>query len=228
MSHAPTPPYGLLLDLDGTIADTLPHLFRAFRHGVEPFVTQLPSDAEIVATFGPPERDCIAKVLRNPELAAPAAIAGLDAAEERFHAYYEGRHEEVKAFPGIADVMRLARARDWRIGVCTGKGRRSAVFTLQLLELLQYVECLVTGEDVRRPKPDPEGVRLVMQQLGVQGEHLIVVGDTPADVLAGQAAGARTAGAFWGAFDSEALRRAGPTWALATVNDLRRLIEQGA
>src|SRR5262245_10852986 len=53
----------LLMDLDGTIADTLPHLFASFRDAVAPFVARMPTDAEIIASFGPPERDCIMQIL---------------------------------------------------------------------------------------------------------------------------------------------------------------------
>ena len=80
-------PFGLLMDLDGTIADTLPHLFHSFRHAVEPFVERLPTDAEIVATFGPPERGCIVSVLSNAAIASPSAMNHVDEATGRFHDY---------------------------------------------------------------------------------------------------------------------------------------------
>jgi HAD superfamily hydrolase (TIGR01509 family) len=215
---------GLLMDLDGTIADTLPHLFLAFRHAVEPFVDRLPTDAEIVATFGPPERDCLARLLPRDHASFDQMLA---AVAERFHSYYEGRHQDVKAFPGIAEIVRLARQQGWRFGVFTGKGRRSAIFTLEQLGLWQQVECLVTGDDVHKPKPDPEGVLLAMRQLGVEADQLIVVGDHAADVLAGNAVGARTAAALWGSFDANATRQAGPTWALERVEELRPLLISG-
>ncbi len=215
---------GLLMDLDGTIADTLPHLFRSFRHAVEPFVARPPSDEEIHATFGPAERECIARMLRNPAIARPGAVEHLDEATRRFHAYYEGRHDEVLAFPGILDAVCCARARDWRVGVFTGKGRRSAVFTLERLGVWP-VDALVSSDDVQNPKPDPEGVHLAARLMRVPVEQLVVVGDAEADVRAGNAAGARTVAAFWGAFHPDSLRAAKPTWGLSDARMLRELIE---
>ena len=52
----------LLLDLDGTIADTLPLIFDAYRHAVAPWVERPPTDTEVEATFGPSERECIARL----------------------------------------------------------------------------------------------------------------------------------------------------------------------
>ena len=52
----------LQLDLDGTIADILPHIFDADRHAVAPWVERPPTDTEVEATFGPSERECIARL----------------------------------------------------------------------------------------------------------------------------------------------------------------------
>src|SRR3954464_9467732 len=86
----PRPPRALLLDLDGTIADTLPHVFDAYRHAVAPWVDRPPTDAEVEATFGPAERECIARMV---------PVADLDEAEGRFHSFYEAHHG-----PGVTVV----------------------------------------------------------------------------------------------------------------------------
>ncbi len=216
---------GLLLDLDGTIADTLPHLFDSFRHGVAPFVTRPPADEEIHATFGPAERECLARMLRNPKLALPGASDHLDEATRRFHEAYEGGHDHVRAFPGVIEAIELARERGWAIGVFTGKGRRSAVFTLKRLGLWP-VDALVTSDDISDPKPHPEGVLQAARLLGLPPERLLVVGDADADVRAGRAAGARTVAALWGAFHPDALRQTQPTWALEQPAMLRELLEK--
>src|SRR6476661_2016634 len=106
-------PRALLLDLDGTIADTLPHVFDAYRHAVGPWVERAPTDAEVEATFGPAERECIAVMVPR---------ADLDQAEERFHAYYEAElGRNVRVVEGIAEVIDHARSLGWRVGVFTGK-----------------------------------------------------------------------------------------------------------
>jgi HAD superfamily hydrolase (TIGR01509 family) len=217
----------LLMDLDGTIADTLPHLFASFRNAVAPFVSREPTDAEIVASFGPPERDCIMQILYECNDTTRTVVPDdLDRAVRLFHDYYECRHDAVRAFPGIPEVIQLARKLGWRFGVQTGKGRRSAVFTLERLRLRRETEYLVSGEDVRNPKPDPEGVKKALTEFRVPPSELLVVGDTPADVEAGKAAGAKTAAALWGAFDRDATRQSGANWVLGKVDDLRLVIER--
>lgn len=202
----------LLLDLDGTIADTLPHIFDAYRHAVEPWVDRPPTDAEVEATFGPAEREC---------LAAMVPRADLDEAERRFHAFYEMHHSRgVRVVEGISEAIDHARALGWRVGVFTGKGRRSAQFTLGELGLLDRVEHLVTSDDVARPKPDPEGVFQASEALGVPVENILLAGDSPADVQAGRQAGARTAAVLWAAYKPDRLRAAGADFVCERVEDL--------
>lgn len=207
----------LLLDLDGTIADTLPHIFNAYRHAVAPWVERLPSDAEVEATFGPSERDCIAAMVPGLEL---------DEAEERFHSYYEqelGRH--VRVVEGISELVDHARSLGWRVGVFTGKGRRSAQFTLVELGLRDRVDLLVSSDDVSRPKPDPEGVHQAAEKLGVRVDRILFAGDSTADVRAGRDAGAKTAAVLWAAFQPDRLRQAGADYVCERVDELHAAID---
>ncbi len=213
----PPQPRALLLDLDGTIADTLPHVFDAYRHAVAPWAGRPPSDAEIEATFGPSERVCIA---------AMAPGAPLDEAVHRFHTYHEEHHGRgVKVVEGIAEVIDHARGLGWRVGVFTGKGRRPAEFSLADLGLRDRIEHVVSGSDVARPKPDPEGVFLASAALGVPAGRILLAGDSPADVQAGRAAGSATAAVLWAAFRPDRLREAGADFVCERVEDLRAAID---
>ncbi len=217
MMDCPGTTHALLLDLDGTIADTLPHVFEAYRHAVASWVERPPTDAEVEATFGPAERECIARMVPR---------ADLDEAEERFYTYYERElGQNVKVVEGIADVIDHARSLGWKVGVFTGKGRRSAKFTLVELGLWERIELLVSSDDVARPKPDPEGVFQAAEKLGVSVGRILLAGDSPADVKAGRAAGARTAAVLWVAFRPDRLRRAGADFTCERVVDLRAAVD---
>jgi HAD superfamily hydrolase (TIGR01509 family) len=210
-------PRALLLDRDGTIADTLPLIFDAYRHAVAPWVERPPTDAEVEATFGPAERECIARMVPS---------ADLDQAEERFHTYYEAHHSQgVTIVDGIVDVINHARRLGWRIGVFTGKGRRSAKFTLTELGLWNLIEYLVSSDDVERPKPDPEGVFNVSKALGVPVDRILLAGDSPADVRAGRSAGCSTAAVLWAAFRPDGRREAGADFTCKRVEDLMAAID---
>ncbi len=217
MDGPPKPPRALLLDLDGTIADTLPLIFDAFRHAVAPWSVRPPTDAEIEATFGPNERACLARMV---------APEGLDEAERRYHDYYESRlGGRVAVVDGMAGAIDRARSLGWRVGVFTGKGRRSAEFTLAELGLRERVEHLVSSDDVSRAKPDPEGVHNASDALAVPLDRILLAGDSPADVRAGRAAGSKTAAVLWAAFQPDRLREAGADFVCERVDDLVAAID---
>ncbi len=228
MTAPPTRPEAVLFDLDGTIVDTMGFLFDAFRHAVAPFVSRLPSNAEVVATFGPAERECIARYLKQAEQAGTLTSTDperVNQAVERFFRFYERGHDQIRAFPGMIDLIQTLHRAGVPLGVFTGKGRRGAEYTLGELGLWPGVlRCLVSSDDITRVKPDPEGVLKAVERLNVPAEATLFVGDAPADILAGRAAKTRTAAALWGSFDHAATLAAEPTLVFYEVAQLRDLL----
>jgi HAD superfamily hydrolase (TIGR01509 family) len=81
-------------------------------------------------------------------------------------------------------------------------GRKIGVFSMSPGDLLREViaqnelegviEAVVSVDDVTRPKPDPEGVNKVLDKLGEEPNHAVMIGDSWKDVAAGKAAGTYT------------------------------------
>jgi sugar-phosphatase len=116
-----------------------------------------------------------------PHLDVAAEVAALDALEAR-------EERGVVAVPGAAALLgSLPRAR-W--GVVTSGSPAVARLRLRLGGIPEP-PLLVTGADVRRGKPDPEGYRRAATTLATAPERCVVVEDTPAGIAAGRAAGMR-------------------------------------
>jgi phosphoglycolate phosphatase-like HAD superfamily hydrolase len=101
------------------------------------------------------------------------------------------------------------RDRGVRLGIVTG----SAGGSLQRLEdegLLGLFGAVVTGRDVARVKPDPAGLLLCAERLGIEPAEAVYVGDTPLDVRASLAAGMGAIATLTGAADCAMLSAAGP------------------
>jgi HAD superfamily hydrolase (TIGR01549 family) len=60
---------------------------------------------------------------------------------------------------------------------------------LQKFDIAHYFETIVTSDDVRKAKPDPEIVFAACERLNVDPSTVLLVGDTISDVAAGHAAG---------------------------------------
>lgn len=180
----------VLFDFDGTLADTLPLSFKAFKSVFEKYDNRTLSEEQIVAMFGPTEDDIIARNLRHAE-----------AVEQAIHDYYDiyqqGHSEDCQRDQEIYDLLRHLRAQGMKIGVITGKSRRAFDISAEALQLSQYFDLTITGDDVENPKPHPEGIRKALEFFGADKDDAVFLGDSNADIKAGKAAGIRTYGVQW-------------------------------
>jgi sugar-phosphatase len=168
----------VLFDLDGTLVDSSASVERAW-HAV---AAQL---GVPYATFEPymhgiPAAQVFASV--TPDLPAVEARA----IATRMNAAQALDTEDVTALPGALDVLNGVRRGQWAI--VTSGDRRLATARIEAAGL-PAPAVLVTADDVRRGKPDPECYLVAADQLGVAAARCLVVEDAPAGVTAGMAAG---------------------------------------
>jgi phosphoglycolate phosphatase-like HAD superfamily hydrolase len=79
---------------------------------------------------------------------------------------------------------------------------------------------VVCAEDVARGKPHPEPVETALRRLGAQPSEAVVVGDSPADMVAAVAAGTRAIGVGWGFASPPELLDAGASLIVGTSSEL--------
>jgi HAD superfamily hydrolase (TIGR01509 family) len=101
---------------------------------------------------------------------------------------------ELAPYPGVPELLELLPL---PVAIVTGASREGAEIVLAATGLRASFDVLVTDDDVRRPKPDPEGLRLACERLGVDRSRVMYVGDLPGDVGAAHACGALAVGAAW-------------------------------
>jgi HAD superfamily hydrolase (TIGR01549 family) len=122
--------------------------------------------------------------------------------------------------PGIDDVLRRARARGLRLGLFSDYPARDK---LRVLGLGDAFDVIVTAQDadVERFKPDPRGLLVTLQRLGVGPADAIYVGDRPE--VDGEAAARAGVGCV--ILSSGRRRRPGPWRCTSRVEDLQLLFE---
>lgn len=208
-----TPVKTAVFDLDGTLGNTLPLIYRAFNAALGPEYGRALSDAEIRKLFGPPDNYILSRLL--PGEPGRAAF-------ERYREVYLRDHAELAhAFAGIQDVVARLKAAGARVGVVTGKSRETALFSLEEFGLLDSIEVVYAGDDVERQKPDPEAVIKILRDLDHNpGDTGAFIGDSAADVIAGRAAGLRTIAVSWGSPDQDELRASKPDVIVDTMGEL--------
>jgi HAD superfamily hydrolase (TIGR01549 family) len=118
-----------------------------------------------------------------------------------------------------------------RIGLCSNFSHTpTAHALLEQYGLKQYFDSLVVSEDRGIRKPRPEIFESVLQELGVDAQHTLHVGDNlQADVAGATAVGMRTAWITRRVRDPEAKLRdydgPAPSWQISDLRELPALIE---
>ncbi len=176
---------GVLFDLDGTLGETLPVCFAAFRIVFEEYLGVTYSDEEIRAMFGPTEEGMLA-----------ARIADGDSAVERYLEEYSAHHHLApEPFPGIVALLDRLAAEGIPVAVVTGKGPRSAAESLQAWGIADRFTHLMAGGHGGNIKA--QAMAQVVAAWDVDPAAVVSVGDVPSDVTYGLAAGVVPVGAAW-------------------------------
>ena len=201
-------PRVVLFDLDGTLIDSIPLILSSMKAAFDGH-PRPPPLAEWVALIGTP-LDAMIRRWAVDE-------ADVERLKERYKVHQWAHHDAmVHAFPGVPELLDGLSARGVRMAVVTSKLEPSARRSLDFLGLTRHFELVVGLEATGRHKPDPAPVLHAIERLGARPEEAAFVGDSPHDVVAGNAAGVATVAALWGPFSREELARAGPrAWAEA-------------
>jgi HAD superfamily hydrolase (TIGR01509 family) len=171
----------VLLDMDGTLVDSDAAVERAWRSwAIERGIN--PAEAVAIAA-GRPAAATVRDLLPNADDKDVAEAAAYQLALQ-----YEDLGDVV-AGAGVGELLSVLARLDLPWAVVTSADRQLANRRLAAAGV-QHPNLLVTSEDVRVGKPDPEGYRLAAAMLGLDPRHCLVVEDSIAGVQAGKAAGA--------------------------------------
>ena len=185
----------VLFDLDGTLVDSLPLIFRTYR--------------QVFADMGMPWHESdVEKMIGLPLKDIGKYFTGKDESrfEELYQFYYHRDHDIfTRLYPGTLQMLQNLEKHKIKLGIVTSKGRSGTAKTVAFTGLDRFMNIIITAHDVLKHKPDPEPLLNAVEFLGVQVARTIFVGDSRFDILTGQNAGARTLGVTWGLESREEL-----------------------
>jgi len=205
----------VLFDVDGTLLDTVDYIVFAYAHTARthgfPDVTR----EMVIAMGGQALEECYAVFAPG---FAPRPLC------ETHRGFQLANTGLVAAYPSSSIVLAQVRARGLRTAAVTSR-RTTAHLTLEETGLAPLLDVVVTGDDVARCKPDPEGVHLALNHLGAAAASAVMVGDTAADVRAARSAGLRTVGVTYGFYSQTDYETYPPDYIIDDLSDLPGLLE---
>ena len=174
--------HAYLFDCDGTIADSMPLHYVAWKSALAEWNCDFPADL-FYAWGGFPVAEIISRLNEIQGLQMPVPVV----ARRKEELYFDAL-PQLKAVP---EVLEHIDAQHGRIpfAVVSGSTRDSVTASLRTLQLLQKFETLVCAGDYKRAKPDPEAFLIAAARLGVETESCLVFEDTEMGIEAATAAG---------------------------------------
>jgi phosphoglycolate phosphatase len=179
----------VMIDLDGTLLDTVPDLAAATGRTLAALGLRQCSRDAIRSFIGKGIPSLVQSCLQASAGSARAAALQAEALA-LFHDFYaeeSGRRSTV--YPGVIEGLEQMRAMRLRLACVTNKAGR---FTLPLLEqkgLAPYFELVVSGDTLSRKKPDPMQLAHICAEFALAPEKVLLIGDSENDALAARAAG---------------------------------------
>lgn len=174
----------VIFDMDGVLIRTAPQHYAAWKRVFAEMGRDF-SEEEFRSTFGMRNQEILRRFLGE-------TISGEQVEElgRRKEEYYRALlREGVEPAPGLLELLHKLKSSGIRVAVGTSAPEENVRFILEKLGIMGQIDVLVTEEDVRRGKPDPEVFLLAAERLGVEPAKCLVIEDAPAGIEAAKKAG---------------------------------------
>jgi HAD superfamily hydrolase (TIGR01549 family) len=208
----------ILCDLDGTLVDSQQDIAMAFQHAWQTVVGGTPpSAARIARHIGKPLDEMLGELggVLSPKL--------LNTFVTVYRCTYAMRDARLaQAYPGVLATLKALS--HFQLGIVTTKEQGQAEIVLRRLTLISFFQHIQGGTPGLRLKPAADPVLAALAALDSAPAHSLVVGDTPADILAGKAAGTATCAVTYGFGTREALLPCEPDHVIDSFSELIDLV----
>lgn len=174
----------LLLDFDGTLADTLPGLRRVYAN----FLSDVGADDRAPHFDNANGADLSVLISDLCRQFAPQRNA-----EDVWSDYWAAVERVILAAEpasGAPPLMSWARRQGWRLGIATA-GRTGLIAAwLDKHQLSHFIDCVIGADLCERGKPDPMPYRLLMERLDILPKNGIAIEDSVSGIASARSAGA--------------------------------------
>ncbi len=174
----------ICFDFDYTLGDSTDSIVAGFQNGF------------IKLGWPAPDRETVRKTVGYLLEDSYTMLTGDHDVEHRalFRVYFlevamERQRKETKLFPGAVELLHELKDKGIKLGIVSTKRSDTLEIILENHGVLKDLEFVIGSDRVKKHKPDPEGLNVATQLLGVEKSELLFCGDTVMDAGAAKNAG---------------------------------------
>ena len=188
----------LIFDFDYTLGDSTEGIVQSVRFALSELQEEPRTTEEIRKTIGLSLKETY------------FALSGKHEEEraEQFSTYFKQKADEVmvestQIYEPVKEVFAFLRRNGCKIGIVTTKFHYRIDAILAKFSMNDMVDVIVGGEDVKMPKPAPEGLLYAINQLQLEKKDILYIGDSVVDAKTAQSAEVDFAGVLTGTTSAE-------------------------
>jgi phosphoglycolate phosphatase len=211
----------IVFDLDGTLIDSEQGIVSAMAQTVSALDLPEKTVEHWRRLIGVTLREQMALILPTDRLEeAPTVV-------ETYRVLYrEIMLDTSEPFPGVDALLRELHAQGDTLAICSGKRGPSIQEVITHVGWTALFTAVVSPDDVKRGKPDPESMAVALSKTGFQPEQAIMIGDTHFDIEMANRAGVASCAVTWGTHSRSELATASPRYWADSVAELTALLGQ--
>jgi len=220
----------VIFDFDGVITDSEILHFRALNQMLAQYGIEITIKDYYKTYLGFNDVDCYKLLIRQGLLKIDEQQIG-DLVEQKKHIFKQLAQTEGKMIEGVRDFLTMLEDNDIPMAICSGALLTEVEMILEEARLRHLFEAIVSGDQVKKGKPDPEGFLLTLQRLNESRENpitanqCVVIEDSHWGLEAAKTAGMHTI-AVTNSYEAEQLSLAEKIVARLSelsIGDLRQL-----
>ena len=204
----------VVFDLDGTLADTASDIALAANMTRTIYgLGELPVE-KIKSFIGDGVDKLVERIFQG------TSVDPREAASTMRDCYAKSLNMTAKLYPGVYEGVRLLKKSGWKIALFSNKPDEYCKYVLYDFGLGNEFDLIIGASDAFPRKPDPEALECILELSGItSASSSWMVGDSRNDILAGRAAGMKTAFASYG------YGKAGDSVPDMEFDDFKQLVE---
>ena len=182
-------PEMILIDVDGTLVDSVPDLAFCVDAMMQQLGMPERGEAAVRHWVGNGVERLVKRALTNSLDGVPDDSL-YEKALPIFRALYaENTSKRSHLYDGVIEGLEYLRQSGYRLGCVTNKAGEFTLPILRDLGVDDYFEVVICGDDTPRKKPDPLPLLTAAERMSVRPETALMLGDSQSDVKAARAAG---------------------------------------
>ncbi|KPZ53725.1 HAD-IA family hydrolase [Pseudoalteromonas sp. P1-7a] len=206
----------VIFDWDGTVMDSISKIVNCIRHSALALNIEPPSDTAIKNIIGMSLELAIEVLFPDDVAQHPALING-------YKQQYRVDNTPTPVFDNVENVLSILKAQGVILAIATGKGRAGLERLLDESQLRVFFSASRTSCEAQS-KPSPDMLYQLLDELGVNVDDALMIGDTKIDMAMAKAAGMDRIGVTMGGHSAEQLNEFTPVATVDSYQQLQRIL----